>query len=75
MTRNKVISFPISEKRRTTKVISTISTSNALETRPVLLGFQDSASSIGLGFFNPTSQLRQANAIGFCIQFGNSEDR
>ena len=28
-------------------------------------------SSIGLGFLNPTSQLKQANAIGFCMQLGN----
>ena len=32
-------------------------------------------SSMGLGFLNPTSQLRQVNVIGFCIQLGNSEDR
>ena len=30
-------------------------------------------SSIGLGFWNLTSQLRQANVIGFCMQLGNSE--
>ena len=32
-------------------------------------------SRIGLGFFNPTPQLRQANVIGICMQLGNSEDR
>ena len=31
-------------------------------------------SSIGLGFLNPTSQLRQTNVIGFCMQLGNSDD-
>ena len=31
--------------------------------------------SIGLGFLNPMSQLRQVNVIGFCMQLGNSEDR
>ena len=32
-------------------------------------------SSIGLGFLNPKSQLRQANLIAFCMQLGNSEER
>ena len=30
--------------------------------------FNLSLSRIGLGFLNLTSQLRQANAIGFCMQ-------
>ena len=32
-------------------------------------------SSVGLGFLNPTSQLRLTNVIAFCMQIRNSEDR
>ena len=32
-------------------------------------------SSMGLGFLNPSSQLKQANVAAFCMQLGNSEDR
>ena len=39
------------------------------------MGKRERESSIGLGFLNPTSQLRQANVIAFFIQLRNSENR
>ena len=32
-------------------------------------------NSMGLFFFNPMSQLKHTDVIGFCMQLGNSEDR
>ena len=34
-----------------------------------------SASSIGLGFFNPTLRPRCWDVTSFCMQLGNREDR
>ena len=41
---------------------------------PLILA-KELSSSVGLGFLNPMSQLRQANVMAFCMQLENSEER